>query len=98
MLMHPNTYVAELEARTSMIGLFGPRTPLQQDINIKAHGYPMAVWRWIVAQDTEEPKSDNEFELVSTADLPVTAAESAVQTEWANASTPVLPAAECAEQ
>jgi hypothetical protein len=81
MLMHPNTYESELQARTSMIALDGTHTPLQQDIQIRAHGYPYAVWRWIVTQDTEEPMSDNDFELISTSDLPVTATESAVQTE-----------------
>jgi hypothetical protein len=75
------TIESELRAGTSMITLDGIHTPLQQDIQIKAHGYPYAVWRWIVTQDAEEEMSERSFELISTSVLPVTAAESAVQTE-----------------
>ena len=81
MLMYPNTYESELQAGTSTIALDGTHTPLQQDIQIRAHGFPYAVWSWIVTQDTEESMSDNDFELISASVLPVTAAESAVQTE-----------------
>ena len=55
MMMNPS------EALTQPDGL-GPEC---QDDHIKKHGYPMAVWRWIVAPDWDEDTLDSGFTLVS---------------------------------
>ena len=54
MMMNPSEALTQPEGR-------GPDS---QDGHIKEHGYPMAVWRWIVAPDWDGDTLDSGFNLV----------------------------------
>jgi hypothetical protein len=63
-LMEKVRYELDLWQGTQVFSHHGPHTADQQDVHIIAHGYPMTVWRWIVAPDTEGTTLDDGFELV----------------------------------
>ena len=57
-------YENDLWLGTQIFSHHGPHTADQQEVHILAHGYPMTVWRWIVAPDPEGTTLDDGFELV----------------------------------
>ena len=63
MLMNPNTYDVDIREPGTFMH-HGPHTAAQQDVHIKASGYPMAVWRWIVAPDYDGDTLDDGFQLI----------------------------------
>lgn len=63
MLMNPNTYNADIHD-PGTVTHHGPHTAAQQDVHIKSCGYPMAVWRWIIAPDYEGNTLDDGFQLI----------------------------------
>ena len=63
MLMNPNTYDADIREPGTLTH-HGPHTAAQQDVHIKSCGYPMAVWRWVVAPDYDDTTLDDGFQLI----------------------------------
>jgi hypothetical protein len=45
-LMNPERYEEDLLTGSDILTHHGPHTAAQQDVHIRAFGYPMAVWRW----------------------------------------------------
>ncbi len=48
-LMNPEKYEKDLLTGSDILTHHGPHTAAQQDVHIRAFGYPMAVWRWRIA-------------------------------------------------
>ena len=64
MMMNPNAYEASVRNPSEVLTHHGTHNADQQDVHIRAHGYPMAVWRWVVSPDLDEDALDAGFELV----------------------------------
>ena len=64
MLMDPNDYEESVGNPAEALTHHGLHSADQQEVHIKAHGYPMAVWRWIASPDWDGDTLDDGFELV----------------------------------
>jgi hypothetical protein len=74
MLMHPDAYESSVKTPGEALTHHGPHNADQQDFHIKACGYPMAVWRWIVSPDYDGDTLDDGFELIEPSTNQNTAA------------------------
>ena len=66
-MMNPNAYEASVRNPSEVLTHHGTHDADQQDVHIRAHGYPMAVWRWVVSPDLGGDTLDAGFELVGTS-------------------------------
>ena len=67
MMMSPNAYESSVRNPCEIVTHHGIHSADQQDVHVKAHGYPMAVWQWVVSPDWEGDALDDAFELVGTS-------------------------------